>query len=366
MFRQLGLPHNERHGTQSRPHGRLIECQSIFRDFSMRLQFRCLLSTVLLIATGTNLATAIDEFGDLKTLSVLPQTQREVETAFSRSSSDACEQIGQGEPLEIRSFMRYLTERDRLSTAQRPLASARHSLFSVGLEFEASDRAALPKVSGGIIADYLEKNCVLIQGRVRRDLLDRELYFHHRPLVVTAQYRGSRLTEPFEPLVASKVRDFHGLGLFVPETRILKAEKLRTLVLIFKNDILQPFSSRTREQYEFALIRGRSSAASDQLENHVFVTTDDRQTLNYLAPYSQPLRPSQSSILGRIAVTDYDSSGIYPKESATRSFKVDTRNKFALDELDAYCLEQQLAGGFHANVTQILDAIIDKQLEPQR
>ncbi|MEZ6074648.1 MAG: hypothetical protein R3C56_02925 [Pirellulaceae bacterium] len=47
----------------------------------------------------------------------------------------------------------------------------------------------------------------------------------------------------------------------------------------------------------------------------MFVTTDDRQTLNYLAPYSQPLRPSQSSILGRIAVTDYDSSGIYPKES---------------------------------------------------
>ncbi|MEZ6074647.1 MAG: hypothetical protein R3C56_02920 [Pirellulaceae bacterium] len=45
---------------------------------------------------------------------------------------------------------------------------------------------------------------------------------------------------------------------------------------------------------------------------------------------------------------------------------MDTRNKFALDELDAYCLEQQLAGGFHANVTQILDAIIDKQLEPQR
>ena len=112
----------------------------------MSLQLKYLLSTVLLIATGAKLATAIDEFGDLKTLSVLPQTQREVETAFSRSSSDACEQIGQGEPLEIRSFMRYLTERDRLSTTQRPLASARHSLFSVGLEFEASDRAALPKV----------------------------------------------------------------------------------------------------------------------------------------------------------------------------------------------------------------------------
>lgn len=332
----------------------------------MSHHLKCLLGTVLLIATSTTSATAIDEFGDLKTLSVLPQTQREVEAAFKRSSSDGCEQVMKGEPLEIHSFMTYLTERDRLPSKQRPLASSRQSLFSVGLEFESSDRAALPKVSGGIIADYLDTNCVLIQGRVRRDLLDRKLYFHHRPLAVTAQYRGSRLTESFEPLVASKVGEFHGLGLFVPETRILKAEKLRTMVLIFKNDILQPLSSRTREQYEFAFIRGLPAAIPDQLERHVFVTTDDRQTLNYLAPFEQPLRPSQSSILGRIAVTDYDSTGLYPTASATRSFKVDTRSKFTLDELEAYCLEQQLAGGFHANVTHVLDAIIAKQLEPQR
>lgn len=113
----------------------------------------------------------------------------------------------------------------------------------MGLEFESSDRAALPKVSGAIIEDYLNKHCVLVQGRVRRDLLDRRLYFHHRPLVVTAKYRGSRLTEPFEPLVADKIREFHGIGRFVPETRILRAEQLRTLVLIFKNEILQPSSA---------------------------------------------------------------------------------------------------------------------------
>ena len=332
----------------------------------MRLQLKHLLPAVCLIAMGPSMATAIDEFGDLKTLSVLPQTQREVELAFNRSSSDACEQIGPGEPLEISSFVSYLTERDRLPAERRPLASARHSLFSVGLEFQASDRAALPKVSGSIIADYLDQNCVLVQGRVRRDLLDRELYFHHRPLAVTAKYRGSRLTEPFEPLVASKVSEFHGLGLFVPETRILKAEKLRTLVLIFKNDILQPLSSRTREQYEFAVVRGRPAKTPNRLDHHVFVTTDDRQTLHYLAPYTQPSRPSQSSILGRIAVTDYDSSGLYPKQSATRTFKLDSRNRFTLDELDAYCLEQQLAGGFHANVTQVLDAIIDNRLAPLR
>ncbi len=323
-----------------------------------------LVGVMFMFASRSSLA--IDEFGDLKTISVLPQSQRDVETAFDRSSSDACEQIVQGEALEMRSFVTYLTSRDRLQTESRPLASTRRTLFSVGLEFESSDRAALPKVSGSIIADYLDKNCVLIQGRVRRDLLDRKLYFHHRPLVVTAKYRGSRLSEPFEPLVAAKIHEFHGIGLFVPETRILTAEKLRTLVLIFKNDILQPGSTRTREQFEFAFIQGRDGDSPDQLDHHVFVTTEDRQTLHYLASYSQPLRPSQSSILGRIAVTDYDSTGIYPTASATRSFKLDTRSKFALDELEKFCLARQLPGGFHENLTPVLNAIIDGELQASR
>ncbi len=325
-----------------------------------------LFSLAIALSILSNAATAIDEFGDLKTITSLPRTERDVETAFDRSSSDACEQIVQGEPLEIHSFVTYLTGRDRLQSESRPLASARHSLFSVGLEFESSDRADLPKVSGGIIADYLNKNCVLVQGRVRRDLLDRKLYFHHRPLVATSQYRGSRVTEPFEPLVAAKIREFHGIGLFVPETRLLKAEKLRTLVLIFKNDMLQSGSTRTREQYEFAFIQGREGEITDRLDHHVFVTTDDRQTLHYLAPYMQPARPSQSSILGRIAVTDYDSTGLYPEASATRSFKLDTRTKFTLDELEQYCLEQQLPGGFHENLTPVLNAIIDGELRAAR
>jgi hypothetical protein len=332
--------------------------------FLMRSQLKCWLVLCLAyFGLGGQFALAIDEFADVKMLTELPQTQREVEQAFDRSSSDTCEPIVQGEPLEIHNFVTYLTERDRLQKGQRPLASARHSLFSVGLEFEAADRADLPKVSGGIIADYLNKNCVLIQGRVRRSLIDRELYFHHRPLVLTAQYRGSRLTEPFEPLVTSKVREFHGLGLFVPETRILKAEKLRTLVLLFKNDILQPLGRRTREQFEFAFIRGRPGEKAEQFEHHVFVTTDDRQTVHYLAPFVQPLRPSQTSILGRIAVTDYDSTGIYPKASATRSFKLDTRTKYSLEELEEYALQQEWSGGFHSNLTPVLDAIIDQRIE---
>ncbi len=328
--------------------------------------FRTKTHTLILILFVSIRGTLANDFADLKTISVLPLTEQQVAQAFDRSLSDACEQLPKDEPLELRSFTPYLTERDKRSLKTKPLPASRQSLFSVGLEFGADDRATLPKVSGGIIADYLANNCVLIQARIRKDLLDRKLYFHHRPLALTAQFRGSRISHPFQPLVATSIRDFHGIGLFVEETRILKAEKLRTLVLVFKNNVLTSRTgSRTVEQYEFAFIRGREAKIPERLDHHVFVTTDDRRTLHYLSPYMQPLRPSQCSILGRIAVIDYDSTGLYPKESATRSFRLETRSKYSLEQIDEYCSQNELKGGLHSNLTHVLDAIIDRKISPK-
>jgi len=308
-----------------------------------------------------------DDFADLKTISVLPMTQQQVALAFDRSVADACEQLPKDEPLEMRSFTPYLTDRDRRAPKDKQLPATRQSVLSVGLEFSPEDRATLPNISGGQIADYLQRNCVLIQARVRKDLLDRKLYFHHRPLAATAQYRGSRVSHAFEPIVAASIRDFHGIGLFVEETRILKAEKLRTLVLIFKNKVLTSrTSSRTSEQYEFAFIRGREAKIPDRLDYHLFVTTDDRKTLHYMNPYLQPQRPAQCSILGSIAVIDYDSTGLYPKESATRSFKLSKRATFTAEQIDSFCEQKELQGGIHSNLTKVLDAVIDAEFPAPR
>ncbi len=321
------------------------------------------LPLVLFACIFSRLLLANDDFADLKTISVLPLTEQQVALAFERALSDACEQLPKNEPLELHSFTPYLTERDRRNTKSKPLPSSRQSLFSVGLEFSPEDRADLPKVSGGIIADYLAENCVLIQARVRKDLLDRKLYFHHRPLALTAKFRGSRISHPFEPLVARSIRDFHGIGLFVEETRILKAEKLRTLVMVFKNNMLTSrIGTRTNDQYEFAFVRGREGKLPERLEHHVFVTSDERRTLHYLNPYFQPLRPAQCSILGRIAIVDYDSTGLYPKASSTRSFRLETHDKFSLAQVNEFCAQQDLLGGLHSNLTQVLDAIIDHKL----
>ena len=307
-----------------------------------------------------------DEFDDVKTISRLPATAREVEAAHARSRADACEQIPAGEPETVHSFTPYLTPRDSVDVSrtprERPRASSRHAAFTVGIEIDSRDRSALPALSRGQIVDYVDEHFVSIQVRIRRDLLDRELYFFHRPIALTFAYRGSRLSQKFEPLIADRIAEFHGLGIFVSkeeETRIRKPEQYRTMVMLFRDRMLTGAGRAAADSYEFALIRGREGAEEDELERHVFVTTQERKTLNYLQPAASPKRSRDCSILGRAVVTDFDGTGLYPTASATRSFRLQSRQSISASALDAFCDEKGLSGGFVENVNVVLDAIID-------
>jgi hypothetical protein len=313
---------------------------------------------------------AIDEFSDLKTISKLPMAFREIDQEFQRSRAEACELIPAGESLEISSYTSVLTERDRTEGRNRQLIpSSRRDLFSVGLEFERRDQEALPALSRGTIVDYLNEHYVSIQGRIRRDLLDRKPYYHHRPLALTARYRGTKLTQKFEPIVAQSIREFHSLGLFVPgDTRLKRPENYRTIVLLFRTEMLVPGGSRSRESFEFAFIRGREEGSGEglQLQPHIFITSQGRTQLEYLRLSPRPLSPLRCGVLGRIAVTEFDSAGIYPTQSATRSYRLDSRSTWFLDEsIAAYCQQQAWRGGFAENVTGVLDAIIDGHLTAQ-
>ncbi len=311
--------------------------------------------------SGTS-AIAFDEFGDIKTIKSLPLTSLDIERAFERSVADACEQIPNGEPLEVKKFMTFLTQRDRNHAKSSPKPSARHNLFTVGLEFTRDDRAALPTLSGSTIASYVEENFVSVQARIRKDFLDKKLYLHHRPLAVTAKFANAATSQSFEPIVAANVKDFHGIGLFVKDTRVLRAEKLRTMVMIFKNKMLRPGSNRTTEQYEFAFVRGREGKTNDRLDLHTFVTSNNRDRLHYLQPFNVPTSTGQVAILGRIAITKFDGSGIYPAASATRSFKMDSRTQILMSNIEDYCRKNQIPGGLAENLDVVLDAIIDGKL----
>lgn len=320
--------------------------------------------TVLLLVHVPGLE-AFDDFADIKTISRLPEGQGEIERLFSRTGSDACEVLPKGEPVEINGFLSSLTSRDRLSTKERSAPSGRRSLFSVGLQFESSDRAALPTLSGAQIASYIDEKFVAIQCRVRKDYLDRKLYYHHRPLALTTHYSGSKITEAFEPVVIHSVRDFHGIGLYVKDPGVLKAEKLRTMVMIFKNRMLRGGSKKPIEQFEFAFVRGREGKTPDSLQQHVFVTSNSRAQLNYLRPYAFPRSQNSVGILGKIAITKFDdTTGLYPVICATRSFKLNASKSIPMEIVNAYCSREKLTGGLANNLDTVLDAVINGKLVP--
>lgn len=319
----------------------------------------CAFATIFLVASKAN---ADDEFADIRTIQELPKTQLELKLAHQKSKSESCEIIAPGESVELTSFKTILTPRDQLESAKRRLsASNRLSALSVGIDILRQDRSTLPNVSGSLILDYLAKNYVNIQVRTRRDWLDRQLYFHHRPIAVTSLYRSSKLSQPFEPVIANSIHDFHSLGIFTPKTKKLTPQDCRTIVLLFKNVELIS-DGMSQDNYEFAFIRGREGRLSHKLDTHVFITTHARTRLSYMRPFIAPLNVNDCSIKGNVAITRYDSSGLYPKESATRSFTVNSKSIYSIDTIDSFCQRNALSGGFSGSLNEVLDAIIDNKL----
>ena len=107
-------------------------------------------------------------------------------------------------------------------------------------------------------------------------------------------------------------------------------------------------------------MRGREGSKEDRLATHVFVTSNDRSQLVYLNPYRRPSRPETCSIRGSVVITEFDRTGVFPKESATRSYRLDSRRVFPMENIEEYCNKNELKGGFFENVDTVLDVLIDQ------
>ena len=308
---------------------------------------------------GLQTAYAIDEFKDIKTIQRLPMSNSEVEAAHASARGELCELIAAGELVETRTYAMTLTDRDRRENARRP-PSTRQSIFSVGLSIDPVNQVGLPKLSRSRILEYLDDHFVILQARVRQDLLDRKPYYHHRPIAVTSQFDSSRLTVDFEPVIANSIHDFHSLGLFSPDPKRLKPENLRTIVLMFKNNRLK--GNRIQAQYEYAFIQGIIEKSGKTLLHHAFVTSENRQKLNYLTGYQLPSQPNACSIKGSVVITDYDSSGIFPKSSAVESHRLNVSRSVTLAEINTFCDQHGYVGGIEINLDSVLIAVIDNRL----
>jgi hypothetical protein len=336
--------------------------------------FHCILSPMLLglwfLLPMSQMAGADRELGDIKIIRILPRSTDQIAQIHERSTDAICEVVPPNGPLEITSFTPYLTERDRVEASRgRPaLPSSRRHILTVGLEIREGDKGRLPSVSRGTILRYLQSHYVTIQARVQKDPVTSELFLHHRPLAATVTFGKGGLTEDFTEPTLMAVRDFHSLGIYLPNIEPRRPKNLRTLVLTYRNSVVSGSDSSgktlVKSTYEYLFVRGRETRTPPALELYAFCTSGDRRRLHRLEPWSAPNAPYECSIHANVLFTAYTTLGLIPSKSATRDINYKSEAVFELSALDRFAREQQWKGDALDNLSLTLDAIIDSKVVP--
>jgi hypothetical protein len=316
-------------------------------------------------------AQAVKPPPGVRTISELPTSGSEIERAYINAATQGCDFLAAGDPMAINSFAAALTPRDQKENKNLkaiPNPSTRRQMFTVGVEVAKEDIPKLPTLSSSTILDYLNTHYVSIQAKIQKDPARGTLYFHHRPIAATGTFSGAKLAEDFSVAVAATVKDLHSLGVYVPPKLEPKPENLRTIVLIHKhlaveNNLVRPGADRIESRYEFVFVRGRPSLAGNQLDMHVFTTSDDRRKLHYLKSGYGARRPADCTLKGEVMFTKWGVGSIEPTESAMRRQTINSQAVYEMNDLDAYVKTSlKLTGTAMENLNETLDGIIDRKI----
>ncbi|MDB5348567.1 MAG: hypothetical protein JWP89_6944 [Schlesneria sp.] len=326
----------------------------------LRRRHFLLAAGALFVRTAT---AAESRIRDLRTLSVVPNTVDEIKRMYDQSRDFSAELIQEEEPLEVKTFAPFLTKLDEIEAKKKglPNASTRRHVLSVGLEMMTDDQKQLPMLSRNQILGYLKEHFVSIQARVYRDPISRGLYLGPRCLAATRSMRSSNLTLSFTGTVAESVGNIRSFGLLLPERTPPTPSNLRTLVLVHRNQ-LQGAVPKTN--YEYLFIRAHASGP-DQLELHAFATSDERTKLHWLNPAMNPKLPSDCSVRGAVAFTEYSQQGLYPKNAVVRRTLTTGKKSFAWDSVEKHARES-FGRPAMDSITQILDAIIAGEIQESK
>jgi hypothetical protein len=298
----------------------------------------------------------------------LPRDVEEVERAFE-TSRNASIQVSVGEPMEICDLSQETVfdvtvggKKDKLK-----FQFGRVGALTFGLEVSPADQLNLPAVSKGRIMKRVTENYISIQVRPQRDVQTGAIYLYYKPFAAIGSYLEPD-TQEFSPLMEDSVRDFRGLGLFVPPEAPINAENLRTFVGVNKTmitDEKDPDAPKPAlfPNYEFVFVRARIEG--EKVELHSFLTNEHRRVLHYLKPYVPPRSPDECSIKSVLLFTAYSVAKQSPSAKAIRRAFTHSRASYALDELNAYAAAQHWQGDALDNLTALLDAIIDGKLTKQ-
>ncbi len=323
----------------------------------------CVLFSVIL---GARTTVAEKPVWVAKVLRKLPRDEAAMATAHKKSR-DAAVQVIAGDPLQVFDFAENTSYGVTVGgkKLQLPYRYSRLGALTYGMQLTPEDQASLPSVSKRRILRKVNGNYISLQLRVQRDEATGNVYLYYKPFAVVGAYGNAERSQEFSPLMEDSVRDVRGVGLFVKPGTPPSAEAFRTFVAINKNTLAidSPDSDEPvlKPHYEFFF--GRLRVDGDAMQLHVFGTTQHRTQLNYFQAYSAPTTPEECMMLSTIFFTEYTIAKQSPSAKAARDVVVQRRRQISLDDADAFATEKGYEGDAWDNLTAILDAIIDGDLQ---
>jgi hypothetical protein len=309
----------------------------------------------------------------VKVITEIPLDDDATATAHA-ASKNASLQVDVGDPLEITGFKadtQYTVngKKDgKVVSMKLPFSYSRLGVLSYGMHVQPSDQARLPAVSKGEILDHIASNYISIQVRVQRDSDTGATYLHYQPFAAVGTYGSPSTTAEFQPLMEDSVRDVRGLGLFVKKGTKPSAEAFRTFVASSKSTFVAEGSNpddpepATRLKYELIFVRARIDGNDVQL--HTFTTGEFRTRLIYLQPYAPPTDADQCSVKSTIFFSEYTAAKQSPSAKVARHNDVNSVANFTMDQLNDYAAAEGWQGDAMANLTDVLDAVIDGDITP--
>ncbi len=330
------------------------------------MQFRLILCVLFCLVVSSLSAQAEKPVWLAKVLRKLPRDEAAMAAAHEKSR-DAAVQVSAGDPLQVVGFEGETSYSVTIGGEKRdlPYRYCRLGALTYGMQLNAEDQATLPTVSKSRILKKVNGNYISLQLRVQRDEATGNIYLYYKPFALVGAYDDQERSHEFSPLMEDSVRDVRGIGLFVKPGTSPSAEAFRTFVAVNKNTLAvdSPDSDEPilKDHYEFFF--GRLRVDGDQVQLHIFGTTQHRTQLNYFNAYSAPTSREECMMLSTIFFTEYTIAKQSPSKKAAREVAVNRRGQIALEDAHAFAAEKGYEGDAWDNVTEILDAIIDGELE---
>ena len=304
-----------------------------------------------------------------RVLREIPRTEEELAEAH-RNSRAASIQVPVGEPLEIDGFSGQtdydVTVRENGVAVKRklPFEFSRLGVITYGMEISKADEENLPLMSHNRILERVNGNYISIQLRVQRDAQSGQVYLHYKPFAAVGAY-GMAGTQEFATLMEDSVRDLRGIGLYVKDGEKVTAERLRTFVAVNKNTMALP-NERTgrieiKPHYELMFVRARIDG--EQVALHAFGTDAYRTKLHYFKPHETPSDVEQSTLKSTIFFTEYTAAKQSPTAKAARRVRFASQRVYEIEQLDRVAEARGLEGGALTNLTELLDAVIDGDID---